>query len=183
MAESTKYFKEQFDDEEVLLVFRKHPIVMRKALILSMFGILLGTIPAFIKPEYSYLIGGLILGFILGLLIIFPSWVRWYFSVYIMTNKRFIQQTRGMINVSVVDIGLDQIQMVNYQIKGLEETLLGFGTIMVQTFVGDLVIHDVHHPAKTQKKMIHILRDLGIHASTRPGALNINQEENEEEAS
>jgi hypothetical protein len=33
--EKPKHFKEQFDDEEVQLVFRKHPVVMRKGLILS----------------------------------------------------------------------------------------------------------------------------------------------------
>ena len=32
----TKYFADQFDDEEVLYVFHKHPIVMRKGLILGM---------------------------------------------------------------------------------------------------------------------------------------------------
>jgi hypothetical protein len=31
-----------------------------------------------------------------------------------------------------------------------------------------LVIHDVHHPAKVQKKMIHVLRELGIHPTQRP---------------
>ena len=36
-----RYFKEQFDDEEVLLVFRKHPVVMRKGLILASIGLLL----------------------------------------------------------------------------------------------------------------------------------------------
>lgn len=180
---SDKYFKEQFDDEEVLLVFKKHPIVMRRSLIFAAIGLLLGTLPALIKPEYSYLIGGLLLGTFLAIIIMFPAWVRWYFSVYIMTNKRFIQQTRGLFNVSVVDIGLDQIQMINYQIKGIEETVLGFGTIMVQTFVGDLIIHDVNHPAKLQKKMVHILRDLGIHTSTRPGfsTNDLNESDNEEE--
>jgi hypothetical protein len=167
-SEQKKHFKEQFDNEDVLLVFRKHPIVMRKGLILSMLGLLAGTIPALIKPEYSYLVIGLLCGLGLGLLLLLPSWIRWYFSVYIMTNHRFIQQSRSLLQVNVVDIGLEQIQMVNYQISGLQETLLGFGTITVQTFVGDLVIRDVHHPSKVQKKMIHILRDLGIHASARP---------------
>jgi hypothetical protein len=73
-----------------------------------------------------------------------------------------------LLQVNVVDIGLEQIQMINYQIVGLEETLLGFGTIIVQTYAGDLVIHDVHHPAKVQKKMVEVLRDLGIHPSQRP---------------
>ena len=166
--EKPRHFKEQFEDEEALLVFRKHPIVMRKGLIFAMLAILLGTIPALIKPTYGYFFGGLAGGFILGLIIIFPSWVRWYFSVYIMTDKRFIQQTRGLLQVNVVDIGLEQIQMINYQIIGLQETLLNFGTIIVQTYVGDLVIRDVHHPARIQKKMVHILRDLGIHPTQRP---------------
>jgi hypothetical protein len=98
----------------------------------------------------------------------FPYWVKWYFSVYIMTSHRFIQQTRSLLQVNVVDISLEQIQMINYQIVGLEETMLGFGTIIVQTYAGDLVIHDVHHPAKVQKKMIHVLRELGIHPTQRP---------------
>lgn len=168
-ATKSKHFKEQFDDEETLLVFRKHPIVMRKGLILASIGLLAGMIPALIKPTYGWFFGGLGLGFGLATLLIFPWWVRWYFSVYIMTDKRFIQQTRSLLQVNVVDISLEQVQMINYQIVGLEQTLLHFGTIIVQTYVGDLVIHEVHHPEKVQKKMVHILRDLGIHASVRPG--------------
>jgi hypothetical protein len=85
-----------------------------------------------------------------------------------MTDQRFIQQSRSMLQVNFVDIGLEQIQMINYQISGLEETMLHFGTITVQTYVGDLVIHDVHHPEKIQKQMVHTLRDMGIHPSQRP---------------
>lgn len=165
----SKHFKEQFDEEDVILVFRKHPIVMRKGLILAMLGILAGMIPALIKPEYSYFFGGLAGGFLLGVILIFPWWVRWYFSIYIMTSHRFIQQTRSMLQVNVVDISLEQVQMINYQIRGLEQTILNFGTIIIQTYVGDLVIRDVHRPAQTQKKMIHILRDLGIHPAQRVG--------------
>ncbi len=82
-----------------------------------------------------------------------------------MTDQRLIQITqKGLFHRSVVDMGLAQIQMVNYQVAGLAQTLFGFGTIMMQTFVGDLVIHDVHHPATIQKKLLEILRDEGIAA-------------------
>jgi hypothetical protein len=170
-----KHFKEQFDGEETLLVFRKHPIVMRKGLILAAFGMLVGPLYTLIltyfdkssPPTIAFFFGSMIASFILSLILIFPWWVRWYFSVYIMTNKRFIQQTRSLLQVNVVDIGLDQIQMINYQIAGLEETVLHFGTIVVQTYVGDLVIKQVHHPEKVQAEMVHILRDLGIHHTTR----------------
>lgn len=167
--EKPKYFKEQFDDEEVQLVFRKHPIVMRKGLILAAIGLLAGMIPALIKPTYGWFFSGLGGGMLLAIILIFPWWVRWYFSVYILTDQRFIQQTRSLLQVNVVDIALEQIQMINYQIVGLEQTLLHFGTIIVQTYVGDLVIHDVHHPEKIQKKMVHFLREMGVHPSLRPG--------------
>jgi hypothetical protein len=163
---SAKYFADQFDDESVLYVFRKHPVVMRKGLVFSSFGLLLGVIPALIKPEFSYFFGGLAAGFVLGGLIFFASWIGWYFSVFIVTDQRFIQITqKGMFHRSVVDIALLQIQMVNYEVAGVQETLLGFGTIMIQTYVGDLVIHDIHHPAKVQQKLFKILREQGINAT------------------
>jgi hypothetical protein len=163
-----KHFREQFDDEDVKLVFRKHPVVMRKGIVFASLGLLLGMIPALVKPTYGWFFGGLGGGFLLATLVMLPWWIRWYFSVYIMTNQRFIQQSRSLLQVNFVDLSLDQIQMINYQIVGLEETMLHFGTITVQTYVGDLVIRDVHHPEKVQKQMVQILRDMGIHPSQRP---------------
>ncbi len=164
-----KYFSDQLDDEELLLVFRKHPIIMRKGLIIAMIVLLLGTVPSLIKPEYSYLFGGLAAGFLLAAIVFFPSWIGWYYSVFIVTNQRLIQITqKGFWSRSVVDIGLNQIQMVNYEVAGFEKTILGYGTIMMQTFVGDLIIHDVSHPAKIQKELLSILREEGIVAITSP---------------
>lgn len=174
-----KHFEDQFDDEEVLFVFRKHPVVMRKGLIVGMLGILAGLIPGLIKLEYSWFFGGLAGGFVLGALLFAPGFIAWYFSVFIVTNQRFIQITqKGFFHRSVVDVGLNQIQMVNYEIAGAEQTLLGFGTIMMQTYLGELVIHDVHHPAKIQKKLIQILRDEGIATAGFPGT---NEKDTDEE--
>lgn len=166
-----RYFKEQFEDEEVLLVFKKHPIVMRKGLIFGSFGMLVPMLYILVAeslfnrpPSVNTLYICLGIGLALMALIIFPYWISWNYSVYIMTNQRLIQITqKGLFKRSMVAIGLDQVQMVNYEIDGLEETLLGFGTIVVQTFVGSLTVRDVHHPAKIQKKMLHLLRDLGHH--------------------
>ncbi|HVO86624.1 MAG TPA: hypothetical protein VMT23_02735 [Candidatus Binatia bacterium] len=175
-AKKKKHFKEQFEEEEVLLVFRKHPIVMRKGLIFGMLALLIGPLYTLLltavdskdPPTMNFFFVSLLVGAAVGIIIMFPFWVRWYFSVYVMTSQRFIQQTRSLLQINVVDLGLEQIQMINYQIVGLEETLLGFGTIVVQTYVGDLIIHDVHHPARVQKKMVHILRELGVHPTQRP---------------
>ncbi len=183
-----KYFADQLDDEEMLFIFRKHPVVMRKGLIVGMLGILLPVLYVGIltyvrpnnPPSLGFFFGSIGAGIILGLLLMFPSWLGWYFSVFIVTDQRFIQVSqKGMFHRSLVDVSLNQIQMVNYEISGLQETLLGFGTIMMQTYMGDLVIHNVHHPSKIQKRLTTILRDKGIitsagsaGGSTFPGTVN-----------
>ena len=185
---SHKYFEDQLDDEDVLVVFRKHPIVMRRGLVLGSLGPLLGVIPAAIKPElgFGWFFGGLGIGMLLGLILFFPSWIGWYYSVFIFTNQRFIQiSQKGLFHRSVVDIGLPQIQMVNYEVAGLQQTVLGFGTIMMQTYMGDLVIHDVHHPAKIQKKLLKILREEGVITNAYPAnqdkqGTKVDEDEDEE---
>ncbi len=183
MAE--KYFADQFDDEEVLLVFRKHPVVMRRGFIMAMLTLLLGAVPSLFNPTYQTYFLGMAAALVLGALILLPSWISWYFSVFIVTDQRLIQITqKGLFNRSVIDMRLNQIQMVNYQIAGLQETLLGFGTIMMQTYVGDLVIHEIHHPAKIQKKLLEILRDEGVNVVTSPvsATADIDQTVQEDEA-
>lgn len=160
-----KYFPDQLDDEEVHFVFRKHPIVMRKALVIGMLGPLIGVIPAAVKPElgFGWFFGGLLGGMILGVLVFLPAWIAWYYSVFIVTDRRLIQITRrGMFRKSFVDLGLNQIQSLNYEVNGLQATVFGYGTLLVQTFMGDLVVHYVHHPEKIYKQLVTILRSEGV---------------------
>jgi hypothetical protein len=180
MAEN-KYFTDQLEGEELLFIFRKHPIVMRKGLIIGLLMLVVGVIPSIFRPEYSVLYGGLAAGVILGLLVFTPYWISWYYSVYIVTDQRLLQiKQKGFWTRSVVDISLNQIQMVNYEVSGMQETMLGFGTIMMQTYVGDLVIHDVHKPAEIQQKVLGILRDKGI-IPTPPPQKTTTQDEGEDE--
>ena len=184
--QSDKYFADQMDDEDVLLVFRKHPVVMRKGLIFASLALLLPVLYTgaltFIKknnpPTLTFFFVSLISGLVLAVLVMLPSWIAWYYSVYIVTTQRLIQITqKGLFHKSVVDVGINQIQMVNYEIAGLQETMLGFGTIMMQTYLGDLVIHDVHHPAKIQKQLLSILRDQGVVATSYPTHKGTDEEE------
>jgi signal transduction histidine kinase len=180
--EHQKYFEDQFDDEEVLYVFHKHPIVMRRGLVFGLLGPLAGVLPVAVKPllGFGYFFGGLGIGIVLGLIIFFPYWLGWHFSVFIVTDQRFIQITqKGFFHRSVADLGLAQIQSVNYTINGLQETLLGFGTINMQTYVGELDIKDVSHPARVQKKLLSILRKEGIENSDYPINRLIQDEEKE----
>ena len=158
-----KEFEDQLEDEEVLFVFRKHPIVMRRGFIYAMIALLLGTVPSLIKPEYIYLFGGLAAGFLAGVIVFIPHWITWHFSIFIVTNQRFIQiKQKGFFHKKSSDLNLKHIQSMNHEIKGVEETLLGFGKITIQTYMGDVVLNQIHRPGDVQLKIQEILREYGI---------------------
>jgi hypothetical protein len=178
MGKNTEQFEGQQPDEEVVLMFRKHPIVMRVGLIIASLGLLIGPLWVLVAGEinenYLPTMGEYMLillgGFVLAGILFFPSWMSWYFSIYLLTTQRFVQvKHKGFFNKNVVDIGLDNISMINYEVKGIQETLLGFGTIVIQTYVGELVIHDVHHPAKLHSELTNNLKKMGyLKQSTAP---------------
>lgn len=174
-----KDFPDQFEDEELIYTFRKHPIVMRKGLIFSSLALLLPVLIIFgltfvpnHVPSMNQFYLSLIIGVLLAVLVMFPFWITWHFTVFVVTNQRFIQMSQeGLWKRSVVDVGMDKIQTISYEVKGLEQTLLGFGTIVIQTFVGELVIHHVNHPKAVQKRLTQIMREYGG-PSTPPNANN-----------
>jgi hypothetical protein len=169
-ARPVKYFEDQMDGEEVLFIFRKHPVVMRKGLIIASLGLLVGPLATiaitYIKPELATMtlfFGSLAVSFVLAAILFLPTWMSWHFSIFIVSDQRLIQITqKGFFHRSVVDMGLSQIRMVNYEVSGLQETLLGFGTLLIQTQVGDLTVHEVPKPARIQKQLLEVLRDEGI---------------------
>lgn len=176
-ATHVKYFEDQLDDEEVLYVFRKHPIVMRKGLIFGSVGLLVGPLFTLIltyvhadnPPTMNFFYVSIIASFLLSAIIFFPYWLAWFFSIFIMTDKRFIQITqKGFFNRAVSDINLELIQSINYEVAGVEQTLLGYGTILMQTYVGDLTLHHIHNPAKTQRKLATLLRESGVTPQSNP---------------
>ena len=150
---------------------------MRKGLIWGSLGLLVGPLYTLIltythssnPPSLNFFYMSFVVSLFIAGLLFFPDWMSWHYSVFIVTDQRFIQITqKGFFHRSVVDMNLSQIQLVNYEISGLQETLLGFGTIMMQTFVGDLVIHYLHHPQKIQKHLLEILREEGVQVTNSP---------------
>jgi hypothetical protein len=59
----------------------------------------------------------------------------------------------GLFGKSVIDLGLSKIQNISYNVEGLNAAMFGFGTIVVQTYVGDLVLDRLHHPSHIYEKL------------------------------
>ena len=147
-------FEGQRPGEEVLFVFRRHIIAMRKGFYLLLIPFTLSALPVLIWQDNIELLIVPMVGFGVGLLLFFYHWMMWYFTVYIVTNQRIRQVTqKGFFGKDVVELRLSKIQNISYNIPGFTGEMLGFGTIVIQTFVGDLVIRYVEHPEKTYNKL------------------------------
>ena len=160
MSEGKKLFPEQHDDETVQFIFRRHIIAMRKGFYLLAIPFVIASIPFLLIPDQLWLFWVAIGGLGVGLLLFFYHWIGWYYSIFIVTDRR-IQQTSqsGLFGKSVIDLNLSKIQNISYNIPGFTGEILGFGTIVIQTYVGDLVIDKVEHPDKIYVKLQDVLKD------------------------
>jgi hypothetical protein len=141
-------FEGQHEGEELLFVFRRHIIAMRKGFYALLIPFVVASIPALLWPanlnNFWIALGGLGL----GLLLFFYHWVSWYFSIFLVTNQRIRQVSqKGLFGKSVIDLGLSKIQNISYNIPGLSGEVLGYGTIVIQTYVGDLVLDKIRRPS------------------------------------
>jgi hypothetical protein len=151
---STQEFEGQHDGEALLFIFRRHIIAMRKGFYGLLIPFALSSIPPLIWSSKLELFLLPIAGFIIGLIIFSYHFIMWYFTVYIVTTERIRQVTqRGFFGKDVVELRLSKIQNISYNIPGFSGEIFKFGTIVIQTFVGDLVIHKVEHPSEIYNKL------------------------------
>lgn len=147
-------FDGQRPGEEVQFVFRRHMIAMRKGFYLMLIPFVISSIPPLIWQTNLELFLLPVAGLLLGLLLFSYHFIMWYFTIYIVTTQRLRQITQhGFFGKDVVELQLSKIQNISYNIPGLSGELFHFGTIVIQTYVGDLVIHNVEHPDKTYNRL------------------------------
>ncbi len=62
------------------------------------------------------------------------AWMDYYLDMWIVTEKRVINiDQRGLFSREISEIPMANIQDVTVEVHGLMETLLGFGTVRIQT--------------------------------------------------
>lgn len=147
-------FDGQRDGERLLFVFRRHIIAMHKGFYLLLIPFIISAIPPLIWSYNSELFLLPIGGLIVGLLLFFYHFILWYFTIYIVTDQRIRQVTqRALFGRDVIELKLSKVQNISYNIPGFKGEIFHFGTIVIHTLVGDLVIHNVKYPAKIYNKL------------------------------
>lgn len=147
-------FEGQHQGEEVLLVFRRHIIAMRKGFYSLLIPFALGSIPPLVWQDNLQLFLLPVIGFVIGGILFAYHFMIWYFTVYIVTNERIRQVTqKGFFGKDVVELRLAKIQNISYNIPGFSGEIFKYGTIVIQTFVGDLIIHKAEHPSEIYNQL------------------------------
>ena len=140
-------FEGQRSGEEVIFVFRRHIVTAWKGLVFMLVMVGLGYLPVLGWPNISQIyfvwagIG------VIGLLGFLKSLVLWHFSYYMITNQRLRQvRQKGIFTKTVVDLDLEKIQSSSFGVHGMFATMFNYGTILVQTGAGDLILSAVSKP-------------------------------------
>ncbi len=159
---SNMTFDGQREGEEVKLIFRRHMKTAWRGVIWLVFWGLIGVVPMLlwggdVRMFYAWLS---FLG--VGVLGALYAYMLWYFSYYLVTNQRIRQvRQKGLFRKTVVDLGLERIQSISYEVPGIMGGMFGYGTLLLQTQVGDMTISMVKNP----EKIYNVLQDLAEKAT------------------
>jgi hypothetical protein len=159
------HFENQEDQEEVLLLLRKHVItnvpwiLISLVLILSPFFYPLFPFLNFLPVRYFPMI--LIGWYLLVFAFVFENFLLWFYNIYIVTNERIIDvDFHNILYKEVSDARIDKIQDVSYDQSGLVEAFFNYGDILIQTAAEktEFVFELVPNPDKVVQ-IINLLLD------------------------
>lgn len=141
-------------------VFRRHFLTAKSGVIFLILMIMIGVGLTLLWPNNMMIFEVFLALILVGVLGFLYSYMLWYFSIYIVTNQRIRQiSQRGLFKKSVVDLGLDKIQSIFYGVNGIRAGLMGYGTIVIQTAVGDLVISMVKNSEKIYNDLQNLINE------------------------
>lgn len=127
---------------------------MRKGFYGLLVPFAVSAIPPLVWQDNLWLFLLPVAGLVVGLIIFSYYFLMWRYTYYLVTDQRIRQTTqKGFFGTDVVELTLSKIQNISYNIPGFSGEIFGFGTIVIQTFVGDLVINNVDHPENIYNKL------------------------------
>ena len=153
-------FDGQRDGEEVQFIFRRHIATARKGLRFLIIMIIIGIIPMLLWPDIPEMFWVFLGCVVVGLFGVLYAYILWYFSIYIVTNERIRQvNQKGLFKKSTVDLALDRVQSISVSTPGAIAGIFGYGTLLIQTNVGDLIISQVPKPDKIHNKLQNLIME------------------------
>ncbi len=151
-------FDGQREDEKVELVFRRHISTAKKGVVWLVLVMVIGFLPMVMWPERPEMFWIFFGSAFLGIFGFIYSLLLWYFSIFIVTDQRIRQVVqKGLFRKTVVDLGLDKITSASMNVPSIFAGIGGYGTLIIQTAVGDLVISKVKNVKKVYNAVQNVI--------------------------
>lgn len=144
IIEGFKYFESQESDENVVLLLRRHWLVLAEPLMLGGMiiiviiamgiGVNLSSVPLLgnsVKPFVQVMLSFLVLLTISGA---YLGWLVRYLNLVILTDEHLVEiKQLGIFHRKVSQLDLDTIEDATASVKGALATIMHIGTVFVQT--------------------------------------------------
>lgn len=157
-------FPGQYPDEQILLIKRRHYLVILGLAFIIALLILIPVLIYFILPGIVTLPDAKIFKnlflFITGLyylclsIISFSIFIDYYLDIWIITDQRIISiEQRGLFRRIVTELRYGQIQDITSDVSGLIATYFQFGNVRIQTAAEEerMILRQITHPIETRR--------------------------------
>ncbi|MBI4224856.1 MAG: PH domain-containing protein [Candidatus Sungbacteria bacterium] len=155
------------ENEHMVLLLHKHWFVVARTVLGIVFLIillaaallLLPFLTDRLDPDLASAATGLGLAIYLMMVALFAffSWMDYYLDMWIVTEKRIIDvEQRGLFSREVSEIPIASVQDVTVEVHGIVQTMLGFGTIKIQTAgEREFTIDEIPHLAAVKDAILN----------------------------
>lgn len=157
-------FPGQYPDEQIILVKRRHWIVLLSfaltMLVLCLvptfaynFLLLLVEMPNMEIFNALYWYTAWIYYLFLSIMVFFTI-IDYYLDIWIITTQRIISvEQRGLFHRVVIEVRYSQIQDITSNVSGLIATYFQFGDVRIQTAAEEerMVLRQITHPIDTRR--------------------------------
>lgn len=166
-----KIFESQENGEHVYFLLRRHPITNLGWLIVSVlmaiFPIIavyfldttFPTLERFVSMKSQTIL--IILWYTLTLFFTFESFLKWYFNVYILTDKRVIDvDFSGFWHKRISEASLDNVEDASYETNKFLHIVFDYGDIFMQTAAErrEFEFHAIPKPSIVHDKLTDLVQ-------------------------
>ena len=164
------HFESQSPDEEVVYVFRAHPITNIRwiigGILFSFIPLIVAIILVFPGPyslpiKNASILAVLLVWWLFVVGFMFREFLVWFFNLYIITNKRIVDiDYFSLFSKQVSETPLDNIQDITHREVGPLQHWLDFGDIFIQTAgaAHNFEFHNIPNPDGVQKDLMDLVR-------------------------
>ena len=153
-------FDGQRPGEELRFIFRRHIVTIWRTVVFCIAMVLLGFLPTILWPDNPRMIFLWMIFVLIGLAGVIYGYIMWYFSLYLVTDQRIRQiRQKGFFNKTVVDLDLSKIKNMSFGSRGILANIFNYGTILIQTSAGDLIINHIRYPEKVYNELQNALHN------------------------